>query len=63
MQDDRSRLAIELNSALARVSSLDLAYREAERRLDRASATIRTALGESDADTDQTGSETTEQEP
>ncbi len=63
MQDDRSRLGIELNSALARISSLDLAYREAERRLERAGATIRAALGESGAEPDQDGPETSQQEP
>ena len=63
MQDDRSRLAIELNSALSRVSSLDLAYREAERRLERAGATIRAALGESAADGAADGDEPHEQEP
>jgi len=63
MQDDRSRLAIELNSALARVSSLDLAYREAERRLERAGTTIRAALGESAADGAAGDDEPHEQEP
>ena len=63
MQDDRSRLAIELNSALARVGSLDLAQREAERRLERASATIRAALGESAADSATDDAEPSEQEP
>ncbi len=63
MQDDRSRLAIELDSALARVGSLDLAYREAERRLERASLTIRAALGESAADSAADDAEPHEQEP
>ena len=63
MQDDRSRLAIELDSALARVGSLDLAHREAERRLERASATIRAALGESAADGAADDAEPHEQEP
>ena len=63
MQDDRSRLAIELNSALARVGSLDLAYREAERRLERAGATIRAALGETGAEPDHPPVDSTQQEP
>jgi septal ring factor EnvC (AmiA/AmiB activator) len=63
MQDDRSRLAIELNSALARVGSLDLAYRAAERRLERAGATIRAALGETSAELDHPPVDSTQQEP
>ena len=65
MQDDRSRLAMELNTALARVESLDLAHREADRRLERAGATIRAALGESAEDADQGGvdAEPHQQEP
>jgi len=63
MQDDRSRLAIELNSALARVGSLDLAYREAERRLERAGATIRAALGETGAEPEDAPAHSTQQEP
>ena len=63
MQDDRSRLAIELNSALARVGSLDLAHREAERRLERAGATIRAALGETGAEQGHTPADSQEQEP
>ncbi len=63
MQDDRSRLAMELNSALARIESLDLAHREAERRLERAGATIRAALGESAEEPDHGGAESHEQEP
>lgn len=65
MQDDRSRLAMELNTALARIASFDLAHREAERRLDRAGATIRAALGEGAEEADQGGpdAQTHEQEP
>ena len=65
MQDDRSRLAMELNTALARIESLDLAHREAERRLERAGATIRAALGEGAEEADQGASDaqTNEQEP
>jgi chromosome segregation ATPase len=46
MQDDRSRLAIELEGALGRLSRMESAHQEAERRLDQASATIRAVLGE-----------------
>ena len=63
MQDDRSRLAMELNSALARIESLDLAHREADRRLERAGATIRAALGESAEEGEQSAPEPHEQEP
>ena len=65
MQDDRSRLAMELGGALARSESLDLAHREAERRLERAGATIRAALGEGAEEADQAGleAEPHEQEP
>jgi predicted NodU family carbamoyl transferase len=44
--DDRSRLAIELEGALGRLSRMESAHQEAERRLDQASATIRAVLGE-----------------
>jgi hypothetical protein len=49
IQKDRSRLAVELDGALARGSSLDRANQEAGRRLARAEASIRAVLGE-DAD-------------
>jgi aryl-alcohol dehydrogenase-like predicted oxidoreductase len=58
-----SRLAIELNSALARVGSFDLAHREAERRLERAGATIRAALGETGAEPEDAPAHSTQQEP
>lgn len=45
MQKDRSRLAVELDGALARGQGLDLANQEAGRRLARAEAAIRSALG------------------
>jgi uncharacterized protein YlxW (UPF0749 family) len=51
MQDDRSRLAIELEGAMTRLNRMESAHQEAERRLDRASATLRGILGEDDAST------------
>ena len=50
MQKDRSRLAIELEGALARLQRLDLASAEAARRLARAQERVRAALGEADAE-------------
>jgi hypothetical protein len=44
MQDDRSRLAVELDLALARAKSLEMANREAAERLAAASAVIRAVL-------------------
>lgn len=44
MQDDRSRLAAELDSALARVKLLELANDEASLRLNRASEAIKAVL-------------------
>ncbi|RYB03692.1 DUF4164 family protein [Lichenibacterium ramalinae] len=41
MQDDRSRLAVELDAALARARGLDRAVDEVSGRLDRAGATLR----------------------
>ena len=46
MQDDRSRLAVELDSAIARAKSLELANDEVARRLNGASAEIRGVLAE-----------------
>ena len=46
MQDDRARLAVELDSAAARANALDLANVEASRRLSHASAEIRAVLTE-----------------
>ncbi len=44
MQDDRSRLAVELDGAIARAKSLELANDEVARRLNGASAEIREVL-------------------
>jgi chromosome segregation ATPase len=46
MQDDRSRLAVELDGAIARSRSLELANDEVARRLSGASAEIREVLAE-----------------
>jgi chromosome segregation ATPase len=46
MQDDRSRLAVELDGAVARSMSLELANDEVARRLSGASAEIREVLAE-----------------
>ena len=46
LQDDRSRLAVELDGTLARGKSVSLASEEVAKRLARASATIRMVLGE-----------------
>ncbi len=46
LQDDRSRLALDLDAALARARALELANREVAERLARASATVRTILTE-----------------
>lgn len=46
MQDDRSRLAVEMDGALARARGLEAAHREALRRLDRADAVVRGLIGE-----------------
>ena len=46
LQDDRSRLALELDSALARARGLDLASAEVSERLARASSTVRSILAE-----------------
>ena len=52
MQDDRSRLAIELEGAMTRLNRMESAHQEAERRLERASATIRGILGEGEPPTE-----------
>ena len=44
MQDDRSRLAVELDGAVARAKSLQIASAEVARRLERVGATIRSIL-------------------
>jgi chromosome segregation ATPase len=46
MQDDRSRLAVELDGATARATSLELTNDEVARRLSGASAEIRGVLAE-----------------
>jgi chromosome segregation ATPase len=46
MQDDRSRLAAELDGAISRTKALDLANDEVARRLNAASAEIRAVLAE-----------------
>ena len=46
MQDDRSRLAVELDGAIARAKSLELANGEVARRLHGASAEIRGVIAE-----------------
>lgn len=44
MQDDRTRLAVELDGAVARSRSLDLTHQEVARRLARAHAAVEQAL-------------------
>jgi Domain of unknown function (DUF4164) len=56
MRDDRSRLAVELDGALARVSRLERANDEAMRRIDRAAAAVRNAMGD-DAPAESGGSD------
>ena len=46
MQDDRSKLAVELDGAIARAQSLELANDEVARRLNAASLEIRGVLAE-----------------
>ncbi|MGC2223288.1 MAG: DUF4164 family protein, partial [Methylocella sp.] len=46
LQDDRSRLAVELDGAIARAKSLELANDEVARKLNDASAEIRGILAE-----------------
>lgn len=46
MQDDRGRLAIELDAALGRAQAQEQAREEVLRRLERASAGIGAVLGE-----------------
>jgi chromosome segregation ATPase len=45
LQDDRSRLAVELDGALARNRSLQNAAEDVSRRLEAAGATVRALLG------------------
>jgi chromosome segregation ATPase len=44
LQDDRSRLGVELDAAMTRSKSLELANDEVARRLQKASGTLRTML-------------------
>jgi len=44
LQDDRTRLGVELDAATARSKSLEIANDEVARRLQKASATLRTVL-------------------
>jgi chromosome segregation ATPase len=44
LQDDRARLAVELDGAIARAKSLEAASEEVGRRLNRASAEIKAVL-------------------
>jgi predicted nucleic acid-binding Zn-ribbon protein len=44
MQDDRTRLAVELDGMLARSSTLELANEDVSRRLKNLGATIKTIL-------------------
>ena len=46
MQDDRSRLAVELDAALARSRTLDRALEEVSGRLERAEAEVRVIAAE-----------------
>lgn len=53
MQDDRSRLAVELDGAVTRANSLLSANNEVARRLEQTSATVRSILSTVDpADVD-----------
>jgi Domain of unknown function (DUF4164) len=49
MQDDRARLAVELDGAIVRSKALQLANDEAARRLNHACAEIRAVLAEAAA--------------
>ncbi len=50
MQDDRARLALELDAALARERGLAIANAEVARRLDRVEGTIKAVLDGVDPD-------------
>ena len=52
MQDDRSRLAVELDAAVDRSRALESANAEAAKRLTHAAQTIERALGRLTADSD-----------
>jgi hypothetical protein len=50
MQDDRARLAVELDGSVARARQLEQATREAGKKLERASLTIKAILTASEQD-------------
>ena len=50
MRDDRSRLAVEIDGALAKLKRLEQANEEAMKRIERASGAIRAALGDADVE-------------
>ena len=52
MQDDRSRLAVELDAAVDRSRALESANAEAAKRLAHAAQAIERALGKSAPDSD-----------
>ena len=52
MQDDRSRLAVELDAAVDRSRALESANAEASKRLSHAAQTIERVLGRLTADSD-----------
>jgi chromosome segregation ATPase len=47
MQDDRARLAVELDGALAKLNRLEAAADDVNRRVDRAMGVIRDVIGSS----------------
>jgi hypothetical protein len=49
MQDDRARLAVELDGALARAQRLDGATDELARRIDRAIGSVRSVIALADS--------------
>lgn len=49
MQDDRARLAVELDGTLAKSKRIEAAAKEAGKRLERASATLKALLSAHDA--------------
>lgn len=53
MQDDRARLAVDLDGAVARAKALESANLSVSQRLDRTSATIRSILEAVDKDVSQ----------
>jgi chromosome segregation ATPase len=50
LRDDRSKLALELDGAMAKVKRMERAHDEATRRIDRASEAIQAALGDASED-------------